>query len=43
MELPKVANNSLGQGWAISGPRVKYGPPRRFPWPAEAFRKNLQA
>jgi len=32
----------LGQGWANSGPRAKCGPPQRFKWPAEAFRKYLQ-
>jgi len=30
----------LRQGWAISGPRATCGPPQRFQWPAEAFRKN---
>ena len=32
----------LEQGWEISGPRAKCGPTRRFQWPAEAFRKDLQ-
>jgi len=32
----------LHQGWAISDPQAKCGLPRRFPWPAAAFRKNLQ-
>jgi len=40
--LLKVVFDSLWQGWAISGPRAKCGPPRRFQWPAEAFRKDLQ-
>jgi len=30
----------LAQGWAISGPGAPCGPPQRFLWPAEAFRKN---
>jgi len=32
----------LEQGWANSGPRAKCGPPQRFEWPAEAFRKYVQ-
>jgi len=32
----------LEQGWANSGPRAKCGPPLRFQWPAEAFRKYVQ-
>jgi len=34
-------SNMLDQGWANSGPRAKCGPPQRFTWPAEAFRKYL--
>jgi len=34
--------NRLNQGWAISGVWAKCGPPRRFQWPAEALRKDLQ-
>jgi len=37
-----TAHFALEQGWAISSPWAKYGPPRHFLWPAEAFRKNLQ-
>ena len=36
------AQNALGLGWAVSGPRATCGPPQRFQWPAEAFRKNHQ-
>jgi len=34
--------NCLQQGWAISGPRAPCGPPQRFQWPAEAFKKKFQ-
>ena len=45
MHFPGGSNtrrNPLAQGWAISGPRATCGPPQRFQWPAEAFRKNHQ-
>jgi len=29
-------------GVGNSGPRAKCGPPQRFQWPAEAFRKYVQ-
>ena len=33
----------LEQGWANSGPRAKCGPPQRFQWPAQAFRKIVKS
>jgi len=33
----------LGQEWANSGPRAKFGPPQRFQWPAEAFTKIFKS
>jgi len=39
LELTRM---NLYQGRAISGPRAKCDPPRRFQWPADAFRKDLQ-
>jgi len=35
---PRKVSVQLGQGRANSGPRAKCGPPKRFQWPAEAFR-----
>ena len=37
-----VSIDALYQGWAISGPRATCGPPQRFQWPVEAFRKDHQ-
>ena len=34
--------NLLVQEWAISGPWATCGPPQRFQWRAEAFRKDHQ-
>jgi len=31
----------IKQGWANSCPRAKCGPPQRFKWPADAFRKYI--
>jgi len=42
IELFSIFTVHLGQGWAISGPRTTFGPPQRFQWPAEAFRKIPQ-
>jgi len=40
---PRKVSVQLGQGRANSGPRAKCGPPKRFQWPAEAFRKIFQS
>ena len=34
---------SLGQGWAISGPRATCGPPQRFKWSVETFRSIFKS
>ena len=39
---PEERSVHLTQGWANSGPRAKCGPPQRFQWPAEGFRKYVQ-
>jgi len=33
---------ALSQGWANNGRRAKCGPPVRFQWSAEAFKKYVQ-
>jgi len=35
--------NALEQGRANSSLRAKCGPPKRFQWPAEAFRKMFKS
>jgi len=32
----------LERGWANSGPRAKCGPPQRFQWPVQEFRRYVQ-
>jgi len=34
---------AVDQGWANSGPRATCGPPQRFQWPAEAFKKTFKS
>ena len=40
--IAPCVSNQLNQGWGISGPRATSGPPQRFQWQTEAFRKKLQ-
>jgi len=40
--IKKMKLNDLVQCGPTTGPRDACGPPQRYQWPAEAFRKNIQ-
>jgi len=42
LRLMQLGKNDVRQYGPTTRPRALCGPPQRFPWPAEAFRKNLQ-